>query len=104
MHHHIHDHIFLLLDGSPPPLSHRPPPPPPRPVDGFFHPPPLAPVTGKGLAYRSSLHCLVTIAKEEGVMALWRGFALNYARMCPWSLTFFLSFEQLRRVYGLSSF
>jgi hypothetical protein len=46
----------------------------------------------------------VTIAKEEGALALWRGFALNYARMCPWSLTFFLSFEQLRKVYGLSSF
>ena len=64
----------------------------------------LSPVTGRGLAYRSSLHCLVTIMKEEGVLALWCGFALSYARMAPWSLTFFLSFEQMRKAYGLDSF
>lgn len=79
----------------------------PCPVPKSSHPlrphDPLA-VTGKGLTYRSSLHCLVTIVKEEGALALWRGFALSYARMAPWSLTFFLSFEQMRKAYGLESF
>lgn len=65
---------------------------------------PVDPVTGYGLSYRSSLHCLITIGREEGVMALWRGFFLNWLRMAPWSLTFFISFEKLRRVWGLSSF
>ncbi len=65
---------------------------------------PCDPITGHGLLFRSSLHCLETVAKEEGVLALWRGWGLNWARMAPWSLTFFLSFEHLRKLWGLSSF
>ena len=61
-------------------------------------------MSGQGLAYRSTLHCLVTVVKEEGALALWRGFFLNYARMAPWSLTFYISFERLRSLYGLSPF
>ena len=62
------------------------------------------PVTGRGLVYRSSFHCLSTVAREEGVKALWRGCFLNWLRMAPWSLTFYLSFEHFRKVAGLSSF
>jgi hypothetical protein len=60
--------------------------------------------TGRGLLYSSSVACLRVTVREEGMLALWRGFFLNWIRMAPWSLTFFLSFEQLRRVCGLSSF
>jgi solute carrier family 25 uncoupling protein 27 len=62
------------------------------------------PVTGKGLLYRSSFHCLSKVVREEGVLALWRGCFLNWLRMAPWSLTFYLSFEHLRKVAGLRSF
>lgn len=62
------------------------------------------PVTGRGLVYRSSFHCLSKVVREEGVRALWRGCFLNWLRMAPWSLTFYLSFEHLRKAAGLSSF
>lgn len=57
-----------------------------------------------GLLYRGSLHCLASIIREEGPLALWRGFLLTWLRMAPWSLTFYLSFEQLRRLAGLQTF
>lgn len=65
---------------------------------------PVDPVSGHGMVYKGSAHCLVTVVREEGGLALWRGFFLNWTRMAPWSLTFFLSFEYGRKVWGLSSF
>lgn len=62
------------------------------------------PVTGRGLAYRSSFHCLSAVVREEGVKALWRGCLLNWLRMAPWSLTFYMSFEHFRKMAGLNSF
>lgn len=62
------------------------------------------PLTGRGLVYRSSFDCFGKVVREEGVRALWRGCFLNWLRMAPWSLTFYLSFEHLRKVAGLSSF
>ena len=40
----------------------------------------------------------------EGVLALWKGWLPTWMRMAPWSLTFFVTFEQLRRITGQSSF
>ncbi|EWM22605.1 solute carrier family member 27 [Nannochloropsis gaditana] len=61
-------------------------------------------VTGKGLLYRSSFDCLRSVVRDEGYQALWRGCFLNWLRMAPWSLAFYLSFEHLRRMSGLRSF
>ena len=55
-------------------------------------------------AYRGSVHCLRTTIRAEGVAALWKGWLPTWMRMAPWSLTFFLTFEQLRKVAGLESF
>lgn len=54
--------------------------------------------------YRNSLDCLTKTVKAEGVMALWKGFFPTWTRLGPWQFVFWVSYEQLRRVSGLSSF
>lgn len=54
--------------------------------------------------YAGVVDCLVQTVKNEGIWALWKGFGPNWARMAPWSLTFWLSYEQLRKSLGLKSF
>jgi solute carrier family 25 uncoupling protein 27 len=50
------------------------------------------------------VHCLTETVREEGFAALYKGALPSWFRIAPWSLVFFLTFEQLRRVAGLSSF
>ncbi|CAM1322514.1 SLC25A27 (predicted) [Pycnogonum litorale] len=59
---------------------------------------------GRGLLYKSSLDCLVKSVKEEGFFALYKGFIPIWARMAPWSLTFWLTYEYVRKIAGSSSF
>lgn len=54
--------------------------------------------------YKGSMDCLVKTVKGEGVLALWKGFIPNWSRMAPWSLCFWLTYEQLRKTLGLGSF
>lgn len=58
----------------------------------------------EGVVYRNSLECLSKTVKAEGVGALWKGFWPTWARLGPWQFVFWISYEQLRRVAGLSSF
>lgn len=44
-----------------------------------------------------------TVAKE-GIMALYKGFLPVWIRMAPWSLTFWMSFEQIRHLLGASEY
>ncbi|GFS42435.1 mitochondrial uncoupling protein 4 [Trichonephila inaurata madagascariensis] len=60
--------------------------------------------TGKGLFYKSSIDCLVKTVQEEGFMALYKGFVPIWTRMAPWSITFWVTYEELRRISGVSSF
>ena len=55
-------------------------------------------------AYRGAAHCLKLTVAREGVASLWKGWLPTWMRMAPWSLTFFLTFEQLRKAAGLDSF
>lgn len=59
---------------------------------------------GKGTLYRGTADCFRKTVRNEGFAALYKGWLPTWMRMAPWSLTFFLSFEQLRRVAGLESF
>ena len=59
---------------------------------------------GRGTLYRGTVDCLQQTVRNEGFGALYKGWLPTWMRMAPWSLVFFLSFEQLRRVAGLSSF
>ncbi|XP_072044448.1 mitochondrial uncoupling protein 4-like [Amphiura filiformis] len=59
---------------------------------------------GQGLLYKSSLDCLLKCVKQEGFIALYKGFLPIWARMAPWSLTFWISYEEIRRLTGVQSF
>ncbi|XP_057422551.1 mitochondrial uncoupling protein 3-like [Lotus japonicus] len=54
--------------------------------------------------YRSSYDCLVKTVKFEGIRALWKGFFPTWARLGPWQFVFWVSYEKLRKLAGLSSF
>lgn len=47
-------------------------------------------------AYRGVFDCLRKTAMNEGVLALYKGFFPNWFRLAPWTLAFFVSFEQIR--------
>lgn len=59
---------------------------------------------GRGLLYKSSIDCLIKTIENEGALALYKGFLPVWIRMAPWSLTFWLSFEQIRHMLGASGF
>lgn len=54
--------------------------------------------------YRGSVDCLVQSVRAEGVLALYKGFLPTWARLGPWQLVFWVSYEQLRRAADLGSF
>ncbi|KAH9414676.1 mitochondrial uncoupling protein 4-like [Dermatophagoides pteronyssinus] len=60
--------------------------------------------TGRGLLYRSSMDCLIKSVKGEGFFSLYKGFIPCWIRMGPWSLLFWLSYEKLRKIWGVTSF
>lgn len=59
---------------------------------------------GRGLLYKSSMDCLIQTVQGEGFMSLYKGFIPTWMRMAPWSLVFWLTYEQIRRMCGVSSF
>uniref|UniRef100_V9KFT5 Mitochondrial uncoupling protein 4 n=1 Tax=Callorhinchus milii TaxID=7868 RepID=V9KFT5_CALMI len=59
---------------------------------------------GRGLLYKSSFDCLMQSVKGEGFWSLYKGFLPTWMRMAPWSLTFWITFEQIRKLAGVSSF
>jgi len=58
---------------------------------------------GRGLVYKSSVDCAMQTIKGEGFLALYKGFLPCWLRMAPWSLTFWLSFEQIRVAAGATA-
>lgn len=59
---------------------------------------------GRGLFYKGSLDCLIQSVKKEGFWSLYKGFVPCWIRMGPWSLTFWITYEELRKYSGRSSF
>ncbi|EDV34177.1 uncharacterized protein Dana_GF21108, isoform C [Drosophila ananassae] len=59
---------------------------------------------GRGVLYRGSVDCLRQTVAKEGFAALYKGFLPCWIRMAPWSLTFWLSFEQIRKMIGASGY
>lgn len=59
---------------------------------------------GRGLLYRSPLDCLLKTVRGEGFKALYKGFFPIWARMAPWSFTFWVTYEEFRRFAGVRSF
>ncbi|MFH4978580.1 hypothetical protein AB6A40_005289 [Gnathostoma spinigerum] len=54
--------------------------------------------------YRGTIDCFVHLVRTEGFFALYKGFVPIYTRMAPWSLTFWISYEKIRSLLGVSSF
>lgn len=54
---------------------------------------------GTPVIYNSSMDCILQTVKTEGVFALYKGFIPNWLRLGPWNIIFFMTFEQLKRLY-----
>lgn len=54
--------------------------------------------------YKGSLDCLLRTIEAEGFTSLYKGFVPTWSRMAPWSLTFWLTYEQIRKLSGTTSF
>lgn len=61
-------------------------------------------IDGRGLLYKSSWDCVTKTVKNESFGALYKGFLPIWIRMAPWSLTFWLSYEEINKVIGASQF
>lgn len=59
---------------------------------------------GRGVLYHGSVDCLIKTLRQEGFFALYKGLFPTYCRMAPWSLTFWIVYEELRKFTGQSSF
>lgn len=54
--------------------------------------------------YDGCIDCFVKIIRYEGFFSLYKGFLPSYIRMAPWSLTFWVSYEEIRKLVGAPSF
>ncbi|XP_055300961.1 mitochondrial uncoupling protein 4 [Sitodiplosis mosellana] len=59
---------------------------------------------GRGILYKNSLDCFRQTINKEGFFALYKGFLPVWIRMAPWSLTFWLSFESIRKTLGANGY
>lgn len=59
---------------------------------------------GRGILYKSSTDCFIQAVRGEGFLSLYKGFIPTWMRMAPWSLVFWLTYEQIRRIVGVGSF
>ena len=50
------------------------------------------------IIYKSSFECGIATLKNEGFLALYKGFMASFMRMGPWNIIFFLVYEQLKQV------
>lgn len=49
--------------------------------------------------YTGSVDCAIQTVRNEGFRALYKGFIPTYLRMGPWNIIFFITYEQLKKVY-----
>lgn len=54
--------------------------------------------------YKGTWDCFIKTRRAEGIRGLYKGFLPCWARLGPWQLVFWLSFEQLRKVAGMGGF
>ena len=57
--------------------------------------------SGEGLLYRSSIDCLFKTVRNEGFLALMKGWTAQFFRLGPHSILMFVFVEQFRRFSGL---
>ena len=54
--------------------------------------------------YKGTIDCLTKTVKMEGLLSLWKGFLPSWTRLAPWQLTFWLCYEEFRKLVGMDSF
>ncbi|XP_031566919.1 mitochondrial uncoupling protein 4-like isoform X2 [Actinia tenebrosa] len=54
--------------------------------------------------YKGAIDCFQRAVKQEGFFSLYKGWLPTWTRMAPWSLTFWLSYEQIRKLSGAQGF
>ncbi|KAK4473440.1 hypothetical protein MN116_002591 [Schistosoma mekongi] len=64
----------------------------------------LLSTSNSGVLYTGVIDCFRKTVKNEGFSALYKGFFLIWARMAPWSLTFWVAYEKIRCLAGVSGF
>jgi hypothetical protein len=46
-----------------------------------------------GDRYKNGFDCFIRVLKNEGFFALYKGFLSYFARIAPWNVFFFMSYE-----------
>ncbi|KAB7506986.1 Brain mitochondrial carrier protein 1 [Armadillidium nasatum] len=49
--------------------------------------------------YFGTIDCLIKTVRQEGPLALYKGFVPTWLRLGPWNIIFFVTFEQLKKMY-----
>lgn len=49
--------------------------------------------------YRGSIDCGIQTVRNEGLLALYKGFVPTWVRMGPWNIIFFITYEQLKQFH-----
>ena len=57
----------------------------------------------KHALYKNSIDCLLKTVRNEGILALYRGFLPNYFRLGPHFIFSLPLYEQLRIAFGVGS-
>lgn len=52
--------------------------------------------------YKNSVDCFKKTIRNEGLMALYKGFIPSYLRIGPWAMVFFLTYEKCVEIYTLN--
>ncbi|EDW28242.1 GL19095 [Drosophila persimilis] len=60
--------------------------------------------TGKGLHYKNAFDCYLKLITQEGPTAMYKGFIPCWMRIGPWSVVFWVTFENLRKLQGQTGF
>ena len=54
--------------------------------------------------YKGIIDCFTKTIKNEGPLALYKGFMPVWLRLAPWQIIFWTSYEQLRKLNGKMGF
>jgi solute carrier family 25 protein 14/30 len=49
--------------------------------------------------YTSAISCGLNIIKEEGILALYKGFTPYFLRITPWTIIMFISYEKYKYTF-----
>ncbi|XP_069691145.1 mitochondrial uncoupling protein 4-like isoform X2 [Periplaneta americana] len=59
---------------------------------------------GRGLLYKGTTDCFIQSIRNEGLLALYKGFVPLWLRLGPWALVFWVSFENIKKLLGATAF